>query len=409
MTMALCLLFFRIGSHTPIPHINKDVFDSLFESNKSGILQLINVIGGGSLSRMSVFSLGVMPYISASIILFVAQLFSSSVKDYASKEGGKIRMEQLKRLLTVFFVLTQSITLSTILLSQSVNGHPLASVTGFSFYVSTFLSLLVGTFIVIWLANLMTFVGFGSGTSLIIMFGILSIMPSNIMTIMSMVEAGSATIISVLSLIVIVLISFFIVIYFENADRRIATLKGDKFGGTRPSFISFKANPVGMMPPIFAAIVLSTFVSIITTVSRFTPDFVVQLKNNLSGGSVEYIAIFAGLTFVFGFVLKRTILNPKNVISGLMSSGQIIRGLRFGRESEAYLDRLFTALTFIACCYLTVLCIIPELINAYMGIPFYLGGTSILIMVSTASEMRKNIFGMLEGNAYKKVAINFLK
>ncbi|MCM0149136.1 preprotein translocase subunit SecY [Photobacterium galatheae] len=409
ITMAVCLLFFRIGSHTPIPHINKAVFDTLFESHQNGVLQLVNIIGGGSLSRMSVFSLSIMPYITASIVIFVAQLMSDRVKEFAASENGKIKLEQIKRLLTVFLVFTQSMTLSSILLSQNVNGEPLATVDGFTFYVSTFLSLLTGTFIVVWLANIMTFVGFGAGTSLIIMFGILSSMPSNFFTIASMVDAGSATVVSVAALIAIILFSFVMVIYFENAGRRIATLKNDKYGGSRPSYVTFKANPIGMMPPIFAAIVISMFVTTASAFSSLMPDLIVQVKNRLVGGTPEFIVLFSILTFCFGFALKGTMLNPKKAANGLMMSGQVIRSLRVGAETERYLGRLFQALTFIACCYLVILCTIPEMINAYLGIPFYLGGTSILIMVSTASEMRKNIFGMMEGNAYKKVGQAFLK
>lgn len=409
LTMAVCLLFFRIGSHTPIPHINKEVFDSLFQSNQNGVLQLVNIIGGGSLSRMSVFSLSIMPYITASIVIFVAQLMSDNVKEFAASERGKIKLEQIKRLITVFLVFTQSMTLSTILLSQNINGEPLATVSGFTFYVSTFLSLLTGTFIVVWLANIMTFVGFGAGTSLIIMFGILSSMPSNFFTISSMVNEGSATAVSVFALIAIVLICFTMVIYFENAGRRVATLKSDKYGGSRPSYVTFKANPIGMMPPIFAAIVISMFVTTSSAISSLMPDFLVTVKDRLVGGTPEFIALFSVLTFVFGFALKGAMLNPKKIANSLMMSSQVVRSLRVGFETEKYLSRLFQSLTFIACCYLVILCTIPEVINSYLGIPFYLGGTSILIMVSTASEMRKNIFGMMEGNAYKKVSEDFLK
>ena len=407
--MAICVLFFRIGSHTPIPHINKAVFDSLFQSNQSGMLQLINVIGGGSLSRMSVFSLSIMPYITASILIFVAQLLNPKVKEFASSETGKVKIEQIKRILTIFLVLGQSITLSTILLSQSVEGQPLATISGFPFYESTFLSLLTGTFIVVWLANIMTFVGFGSGTSMIIMFGILSSMPSNFITISGMVSAGSATVVSVVALIAIILAGFLLVIYFENAERRIATLKGDKYGGTRPSYVTFKANPIGMMAPIFGAIVTSTFITSTSTFGSLMPDFVISLKNTLSSGGLVFIVASGILTFVFGFALKDTMNNPIQVANGLVMQGTVIRSLRVGDETVSYLRRLFFALTFIACSYLVVLCTIPQLVHTYMGIPFYLGGTSILIMVSTASEMRKNIFGMLEGNAYEKAGEAFLK
>ena len=255
----------------------------------------------------------------------------------------------------------------------------------------------------------MTFVGFGSGTSMIIMFGILSSMPSNFITISGMVSAGSATVVSVVALIAIILAGFLLVIYFENAERRIATLKGDKYGGTRPSYVTFKANPIGMMAPIFGASVTSTFITSTSTFGSLMPDFVISLKNTLSSGGLVFIVASGILTFVFGFALKDTMNNPIQVANGLVMQGTVIRSLRVGDETVSYLRRLFFALTFIASSYLVVLCTIPQLVHTYMGIPFYLGGTSILIMVSTASEMRKNIFGMLEGNAYEKAGEAFLK
>ncbi|MDK9790605.1 preprotein translocase subunit SecY [Vibrio sp. D431a] len=395
------LLLYRVGSHTPIPFVNKEVFSEIFNNNANGLLGMYNIMNGGALSRMSVFTLGIMPYISASIVMFMFQLFHPDVKEMAKREDGRLKLEMMKRYLTVAIVFMQGITIATVLQSQSVNGQPVATINGFAFYVTTILSLMAGTFSVVWIANVMTFIGFGSGTSLVIVFGILSSMPQNIITIATMAENGSLNMLSILSLIAFVLFSFVVVILFENTERRIPVQKPDRLVGSRKSYLTIKANPVGIMPPIFAAICLSMPVSMIQMLGNNAPDFLIWVRNFVSHGSIGYAIFYATLVFVFGLGMARVVHNPDKMSEGLMRQGAIIPTMRPGKDTERYLKKVIYSLSLIACVYLVVLCSIPEFINYYMTIPLYLGGTSILILVSASSDMKKNIYGMLETNAYK--------
>lgn len=397
------LLFFRIGSHTPVPFIDKSVFHSIFEQQQNGALKLVNIMGGGSLSRMSVFTLGVFPYVTASLIIFGLQLTAPSIKELASTEKGKIQLEQAKRFLTVGIVFVHSMTISAVLQSQSLNGHAMTTVSGLPFYITTFLSLLAGTFIVVWLSTVLSFVGLGSGMSLIIMIGILSSLPTNIMTISDMLNTGSVTVMSVTALIALVIGSLVAVVYAENAVRRIPVIKPDPIQGTRDSFIELKANPVGFMPPIFAAICLSMPVSMLQMLGSNAPEFLLQLKSFLSHGSVGYIAFYALLTVVFSFVMLKATVKPEQMSESMKNQGMVIRTIRSGIDTRNYLDRVTTSLTVIASVYLIILCSIPEFVNLYLGIPLYLGGTSILIMASTASEARKNLISMLENSQYSSL------
>lgn len=407
--VAIALLFYRIGGHTPVPFLNVEAYSSLFSSSQEGILAIYNMMSGGSLSRMSVFTLGIMPYISASIIVFMFQLFSEKFKQLLAREDGKVQAEQIKRMLTVGIVIFQSYALSSVLLSQNMNGVPLATISGFPFYVTTFLALLAGTFSCIWLANSITHIGFGSGVSILIMFGILSSLPANIVSITGMYENGVASGVDLSILIGVVVAGFFMVIAFENAERRISVIKPDSVMGSRKSYVPLKANPVGIMPPIFAAICLSMPISAMQMLGSNAPSFLLTIKSWLAHGTLMYAMFYAVLVFMFGFMMSKVVADPKKLNDSFMSQNYIVPTVRPGRDTENYLTKVSMSLTVISCLYMVILCSIPEFINYYMGLPLYLGGTSILIMVSTCSEMKKNIFGMLEKNAYSDIQASVMK
>lgn len=397
------ILFFRIGSHTPIPFVNKEVFSTLFQNSTNGILHMMDVMGGGSLSRMSIFTLGVYPYVTASLIIFWGQMFSKDIKEMSATEIGKLKIERTKRLIAVGLVFVQSATIATVLQSQSLNGHSMTLIHGVPFYITTFLSLLAGTFICVWLSTILSFVGLGSGMSLIIMIGILSSLPTNIVTISRMVSNGSITVMSVVALIVIVVLSLICVVLADNSSRRIPVMKPDRLAGARSSYIDLKANPVGFMPPIFAAISLSLPVSFLQLLGTNAPSFVLQIKNYLSHGSYSYVFFYSLLTFIFAFIMLKATVKTKSMADGFKSQGIVVRGVRAGRDTEKYLDKIMTSLTIVAAIYLIILCSIPEVVNLFLGIPLYLGGTSILIMSSTASEARKCIIGMQNSSKYKDI------
>lgn len=398
------LLFYRVGGHTPIPYIDTDSFLKMFNEKSEGLLQIYNLMSGGNLSRMSIFTLGIMPYISASIILFIFQIFSEPYKAMLAAENGKIRSERYKRMITTVIVLFQSMTLSTVLLSQSTVMGSLVTVSPIEFYITTFFALLTGTFCCVWLANQITAIGFGSGLSILIMFGILSSIPSNFITIKTMYLSGVISSMQILLLVAVVACGFLLVIAFENTERRVSVLKPDGVGGMRRTYYPFKANPVGIMPPIFAAICLSMPISALQLLGEKAPSFLLLVKSSIAHGTIGYAVFYAVLVFVFGFGMARLINDPKKIGQSFHSQGLMIPTIRPGLDTTNYLYKLTFSLTFISCIYLVLLCSIPEFVNYYMGIPLYLGGTSILILVSTCSDMKKNVFSMLEKDNYAQIS-----
>ncbi|ELP6119158.1 TPA: preprotein translocase subunit SecY [Vibrio vulnificus] len=384
------LLFFRFGSHTPIPYINSAVFEELFKSEAGGVLQFLNLVGGGSLSRMSVFTLGIMPYISAGIMIYIFQLASPKFKELQGSEEGKIKVEQFKRLLTLFIVFSQSMAIARILEGQTINGEYVASLTGVNFYFTTFLALLSGTFIVVWLANTLTYIGVGSGVSLVILFGICASLPVTFTTMTDLLKSGSVSVVELSAIASVMLVALWVVIKVENGIRLVPVLKPTR-EGVRQSTITFKANPVGIMPPIFSAISLSMPIALLDLFSGFSPVWVSNVKSWLSVGSFPHLIGFLVLTYVFGFVLSGVMLNPKKQAENLSNQGVVVKGYRPGYPTRDYLKRLFDALTLIACTYLVLICSIPELVQMSIGVPVYMSGTSILIIVSVSSDIRSGL------------------
>jgi len=388
------LLFFRFGSHTPIPYINSAVFEELFKNEAGGVLQFLNLVGGGSLSRMSVFTLGIMPYISAGIMIYIFQLASPKFKELQGSEEGKIKVEQIKRFLTLFIVFSQSMAIARLLEGQTINGEYVASLSGVNFYFTTFLALLSGTFVVVWLANTLTFVGVGSGVSLVILFGICASLPITFTTMSDLVKSGSISVVEVSAIVSVMIVALWVVIKVENGTRLVPVMKPTR-EGVRQSTITFKANPIGIMPPIFAAISLSMPIALADLFAGVSPVFVSNIKSWLSVGSFTHLVGFLVLTYVFGFVLAGVMLSPKKQAESLSNQGVVIKGYRPGHPTRDYLKKLFDALTLIACTYLVLICSIPELLQMSIGVPVYMSGTSILIIVSVSSDVRNGLLRLV--------------
>ncbi len=403
LLLAGFFMFFRIGGHTPLPFINIEAYVTVFSENDNSLLSMYNLMSGGSLARMSIFTLGIMPYITASIFVFMLQMFSESFKARMAEEDGTLKAEKLKRVFTIILAGIQSITLATVLLSSSdPNGMPLVSADSTTFYITTAASLIAGTFCAVWIANMITFIGFGSGLSILIMLNILTSMPANFYTIHSLYETGVISNYQITTLIAVVLAAFAMIILMENAERRVPVIKPDSTSGSKRTTHNLKANPVGIMPPIFAAICLSMplqFMDFFPTNS----EWILTLKSYISHGTVSYIFFFATLTFIFGFQMVKMTAPPQRLCDQFRHGSFIIPSISVGKDTDKYLKDMSRSLTIIGCIYMVVLCTIPELINYFMGIPLYLGGTSILIMVSTSVDMKNQSFEMLEGNKVVKL------
>lgn len=411
MFTILALIIFRLGTFIPFPGINISVLQDFFRNNNVGLLGMFNAFTGGALERMSIFALNIMPYISASIIV---QLGASVIPSLAllKKEGasGFQKLSQYTRYLTVLIAVMQAFFMARALQSAG------AVIPGaHMFTLSTVVSLLGGTMFVVWLGEQITARGVGNGTSLIIMVGIIAGVPRAIAQVLTESKAGVISPIVVLFLLALVVGVIYVVVLFERAQRRIVVHypKQQSMGRmiqNTASHLPLKINPTGVMPPIFASALLAIPVAIVQFSSKNSDSSVAQqLAVWLTPGQWVYMAIFAVLIFFFTFFYTGVQSNPKETAENLKKQGGFIAGIRPGEATAQYLDYVITRLTLLAAVYLVVLCILPEFLIATLKVPFFLGGTTLLIVVSvimeTASQVQSHLIAYQYEGLIKKAKL----
>ena len=400
----LALIVFRIGTYIPFPGINPAVLNDFFSSNQGGLIGMFNAFTGGALSRMSIFALNIMPYISASIII---QLGASVIPSWMAlrKEGeaGMRKLNQYTRALTIAITVVQSYFMALAL----ERGGAVIMPSSALFELSTVVSLLGGTMFVVWLGEQITARGVGNGTSLLIMVGIVANIPS---ALIRMLEDGRAGAMSGLTIVLIGLMIFaviYVVVLFERAQRRIIIQYPKRQEAGRlmqgvSSHLPLKINPTGVMPPIFASALLAIPVGISQYFSQRTEsDFWSKTAMYLTPGQWVYMVTFALLIIFFTFFYTGIQSNPKETAENLKRQGGFVAGIRPGENTAQYLDYVITRLTVLGAIYLTVLCILPEFLIATFNIPFFLGGTTLLIVVSVILETVSQVQSHLVAYQYE--------
>ncbi len=400
------LIVFRLGTYVPFPGINPQVLHDFFSSNSGGLIGMFNAFTGGALSRMSIFALNIMPYISASIII---QLGASVIPSLSAlkKEGesGMRKMNQYTRYLTILITCVQAFFMARAL--ESAGAVIMASPVMFE--LSTVVSLLGGTMFVVWLGEQITARGIGNGTSLIITVGIIAGMPSALIRIFEEGRAGALSTGLLLFIMALVFAVIYIVVLFERAQRRIVIQYPKRQMGARmmqsvSSHLPLKINPTGVMPPIFASAILAIPVAIVQFSSQSSDsEFVSKLAMYLTPGQWVYMAVFAALIifFTFFYTSIQPQSNPTEIADNLKKQGGFIAGIRPGKTTADYLDFVITRLTVLGAIYLTALCILPEFLIATFQIPFFLGGTTLLIVVSVTMETISQIQSHLIAHQYE--------
>ena len=411
MFTILALIVFRLGTFIPFPGINISVLQDFFRDNNVGLLGMFNAFTGGALERMSIFALNIMPYISASIIV---QLGASVIPSLAllKKEGasGFQKLSQYTRYLTVLIAVMQAF-----FMARALQGAGAVIPGAHMFTLSTVVSLLGGTMFVVWLGEQITARGVGNGTSLIIMVGIIAGVPRAIAQVLTESKAGVISPIIVLFLLALVIGVVYVVVLFERAQRRIVVHypKQQSMGRmmqSTASHLPLKINPTGVMPPIFASALLAIPVAIVQFSSKNSDSNIAQqLAVWLTPGQWVYMAIFALLIFFFTFFYTGVQSNPKETAENLKKQGGFIAGIRPGEATAQYLDYVITRLTLLAAVYLVVLCILPEFLIATFKVPFFLGGTTLLIVVSvimeTASQVQSHLIAYQYEGLIKKAKL----
>ena len=407
----LALVVFRLGTHIPLPGIDSKVMADLFSQNAGGILGMVNMFAGGAVSRMAIFALGIMPYISASIMVQLFTLVSKEL-EAMKKEGemGRKKLNQYTRWLTLVLAIVQSYAMAVGLESMAGGSGGASVVTnpGMFFRISAVITLTGGTMFVLWLAEQITARGIGNGSSLIIFTGIVAGLPHAIVTTLEMGRTGALNPALILGIVLMVVSVIAFIVFMERAQRRLIVQYpkrqvGMKMFGGDSSHLPLKINSANVIPPIFASSLLllpATVLGFVNTDN--SPEWLQTVSNMLNHGQPLFMALYALLIIFFCFFYTAIVVNPDELADNLKKFGGFIPGIRPGKSTSEYIDHVLTRLTVIGALYLAAVCMLPEFILAQMpGVPFYLGGTSLLIAVSVTMDTIAQVHSHLLAHQYE--------
>ncbi|WP_315042048.1 preprotein translocase subunit SecY [Faucicola mancuniensis] len=402
------LVVYRFGSHVPIPGMDPDSLANFFRTNENTILGLFNMFSGGALERMSVMALGIMPYISASIIV---QMMSAVIPSLEAlkKEGqaGQRQINKYTRQLTLLLAFVQAVGMCTGLISQNLTLS-----TGLTFYVPAVTSLVAGSMFLMWLGEQITERGIGNGISMLILAGIVATFPTVITQSITSVQQGQMNMIALFVFAILALVVVAGIVFIERAQRRIPVnyaqkpmTDGRKIYAQQQSHLPLKINMAGVIPAIFASSLLLFPASLGQWVGHSAnpnmfQTFLQNMALVLSPGQPLYLVIFAALIIFFCYFYTALVFSPKEVAENLKKSGAYIPGIRPGQQTQRYLDHVLNRLTFIGAVYMTVICLMPMILQSAFGIPFQLGGTSVLISVVVIMDFIAQIKAHLMTNQY---------
>jgi preprotein translocase subunit SecY len=398
------LLVYRLGTYIPLPGINPDAFAQAFSSQSKGVLGMFNMFAGGAVQRMAIFALGIMPYISASIIM---QLMTSVIPSLEAlkKEGeqGRKIINQYTRYGTVLLALVQAYGISVGL----EGGNGIVNDPGIFFRLSTVVTLVGGTMFLMWLGEQITARGIGNGISLIIFSGIVAGLPRAISGTLELGRTGALSTGLILAIIVLAIVVIGLIVFFERAQRRLLIQYPKRQVGNRmfqgdTSHLPLKLNTSGVIPPIFA----SSLLLLPATVAGFSqttnmPAWASTILASLGHGQPLYMAFYAAMIMFFAFFYTAIVFNPKDTADQLKKHSGFIPGYRPGERTADYIDYVLTRITVVGAIYLVLVCLLPEFLISATGVPFYLGGTSLLIVVSVTLDTVAQIQGHLIAHQYE--------
>ncbi len=396
------LLVYRLGTYIPLPGIDPAALGRMFQNNSQGVLGLFNMFSGGAIERMAIFALNIMPYISASIII---QLLTSVVPSLETlkKEGesGRKVINQYTRYLTVVLAIAQSWAIAGGLVRQGLSLD-----SGFFFMTSAVITLTGGTMFVVWLGEQITARGIGNGSSLIIFTGIVSGLPSGLARLLDLGQKQVISPVVVIGFIIMAVAVIAFIVFMERAQRRLQILYprrqvGNKIYEGQTSFLPLKLNTAGVIPPIFA----SSLLLLPTTFAQFGSadgtGFLASMSYYLGHGKPVFMLASALLIVFFAFFYTAIVFNPKETADNLKKQNGSIPGIRPGERTAEYIDKILTRITVIGAAYLVIICLIPEGVVSYFGLPFTLGGTSLLIVVSVTMDTVAQVHGHLLAHQYE--------
>ncbi len=408
--LLLALVVYRIGAHIPVPGIDPGQLQELFKSQSGGILNLFNMFSGGALSRFTVFALGIMPYISASIIMQLMTYVVPSLEALKKEgEAGRRKITQYTRYGTLGLAIFQSLGIAL-----ALEGSPgLVLSPGFGFRMTAVVSLVAGTMFLMWLGEQITERGLGNGISILIFAGIVAGLPSAIGGLFELVRTGAMSIIASLFIIALVIFVTFAVVFVERGQRKILVnyakrQVGNKVYGGQSSHLPLKLNMSGVIPPIFASSIIllpATAVGWIAT-GQADGGFTRFLKDSsalLQPGQPVYVMLYAAMIVFFCFFYTALVFNSRETADNLKKSGAFIPGIRPGDQTARHIDRILSRLTLAGAAYITLVCLLPEFLVLQYNVPFYFGGTSLLIIVVVTMDFWAQVQSYVMSQQYESL------
>ena len=407
------LFVYRIGSHIPVPGIDPKALAVMFEQQRGSILDMFNMFSGGALMRLSLFALGIMPYISASIIMQLMTVVIPSMEQMKKEgESGRRKISQFTRYGTVVLATFQAIGISLALQNQTAGGLNVVLNPGVGFVAITAITLVTGTVFLMWLGEQVTERGIGNGISLIIFAGIVSGLPKAIGGTLELARTGEMNGAFIILLFLLSLSVTALVVFVERGQRRILInypkrQQGRKLYGGQSSFLPLKLNMAGVIPPIFASSIIlfpATIAGWFGNTEGLT--WLQDVATMLSPGQPVYVMFYATAIVFFCFFYTALVFNSKETAENLKKSGAFLPGIRPGLQTGSYIDKVMTRLTLIGAFYITLVCLLPEFLIVYWNVPFYFGGTSLLIIVVVVmdfiSQMQTHVMSQQYEGLMKK-------
>ncbi len=401
------LIVYRLGAYIPLPGIDPIILKDIFRQNAGGILGMFDMFAGGALGRMTIFALNIMPYISASIIM---QLMTSVSPQLGAlkKEGesGRKKINQYTRYGTVVITALQAYGIAAGLEGMTSSAGSAVNDPGMFFRFTTVVTLVGGTMFLMWLGEQITARGVGNGISLIIFSGIVANLPGALAGTLDLGRTGALSTVFIVFLLVMSVAVIYFISFMERAQRRIIVQypkrqQGNKMTGGESTHLPLKLNTAGVIPPIFASSILLLPITVIGFSAGQGPEWLTTVSAYLGRGQPAYLTIYISLIVFFAFFYTAVVFNPHDTADNLKKHGGFIPGIRPGKNTAEYLDRILTRLTVIGAAYLAAVCLLPEILISQYSVPFYFGGTSLLIVVTVTMDTVAQIQSHLLAHQYE--------
>lgn len=404
--LLLAIIVYRVGTHIPVPGINPDQLAAMFNQNQGTILGMFNMFSGGALERMSILALGIMPYISASIIMQLMSAVTPSLEQLRKEgEAGRRKISQYTRYGTVILALIQATGMSV-----GMAGQGLAFDPGLHFHFVAVVSLVTGAVFMMWLGEQVTERGIGNGISMLIFAGIVAGLPGAIGQSLEQARQGDLNILILLAILVIAISVIYLIVRIERGQRRITINYAKRQQGRRvmqaqSSHLPLKVNMAGVIPAIFASSILLFPATIAKWFGESSSnlDWLQEFALMLEFGSPLYIVVFVALIVFFCFFYTALVFNPNDVADNLKRSGAFLPGIRPGKQTASYIDTVLTRLTLFGAFYMAAVCLLPQFLVVFWNVPFYLGGTSLLIVVVVVMDFMAQVQSHLMSTQYESL------